>query len=55
MLPETTSAPTALTPNTFIRTRHVIKRWNTSAGGSGTSYSNGSVYPFTMSTTLYAQ
>jgi uncharacterized repeat protein (TIGR02543 family) len=55
MSPETKSAPTALTPNTFTRPKYKFARWNTVADGSGTSYANGAVFPFTAATTLYAQ
>jgi outer membrane protein OmpA-like peptidoglycan-associated protein len=33
----------------------VFGQWNTAADGSGTSFANGAVYPFTTPTTLYAQ
>jgi hypothetical protein len=55
MTPETKSAPTALTPNVFTRSKHKFARWNTVADGAGMSYANGVVFPFTASTTLYAQ
>jgi outer membrane protein OmpA-like peptidoglycan-associated protein len=55
MTPETKSAPTALTPNTFMRPKHIFAHWNTAANGSGTSYANGVVFPFTAAITLYAQ
>jgi hypothetical protein len=55
MSAETESAPTALSPNVFTRTKHVFAQWNTAANGSGTSYANGASYPFVTSTTLYAQ
>ncbi len=55
MSTQTESVPTALTPNVFTRTKHVFAHWNTAANGSGTSYANGSSYPFATSTILYAQ
>jgi uncharacterized repeat protein (TIGR02543 family) len=55
MAPETASAPTALTLNTFTRTGYTFTGWNTVAGGSGTAYADGATYPFTASVTLYAQ
>jgi outer membrane protein OmpA-like peptidoglycan-associated protein len=51
---ETKSAPTALTPNAFTRAKHVFVRWNSAPDGSGTNYTNGAVYPFTKSITLFA-
>jgi hypothetical protein len=41
------------TPNNSYATS--LTSWNTSPDGSGTSYELGSLYPFTESTTLYAQ
>jgi uncharacterized repeat protein (TIGR02543 family) len=55
MANETQSAPTALTPNAFTRTGYTFAGWNTAANGTGTSYADGASYPFTASTTLYAQ
>jgi outer membrane protein OmpA-like peptidoglycan-associated protein len=55
MTPETKSAPTALTPNVFTRSKYKFAHWNTVADGSGMSYANGVLFPFTASTTLYAQ
>jgi outer membrane protein OmpA-like peptidoglycan-associated protein/methionine-rich copper-binding protein CopC len=52
---ETKASPTALTPNEFTWSKHMFDQWNTAADGSGTSFANGAVYPFTKSTTLYAQ
>jgi uncharacterized repeat protein (TIGR02543 family) len=46
---------TNLTATSFIKTGCTFAGWNTLANGSGTSYSNGASYPFTASTTLYAQ
>jgi len=55
MAAETASAPTPLTLNSFTRDGHEFTGWNTTADGSGTTYADGSTYPFTSSTTLYAQ
>jgi outer membrane protein OmpA-like peptidoglycan-associated protein len=55
MPPETKASPSALTPNTFTWAKHAFSQWNTAADGSGTSFANGAVYPFTTSTNLYAQ
>src|ERR1700691_6240375 len=55
MPPETASAPTTLTANAFSRSGYSFTGWNTVATGGGTSYANDASYPFTASTTLYAQ
>jgi uncharacterized repeat protein (TIGR02543 family) len=55
MAGETESSPTALTANSFTNTGHTFVGWNTSSSGSGTSYADGSTYPFSASATLYAQ
>ena len=52
---ETAAVPTALTPNGFTKTGYNFTGWNTLAGGGGTAYGNGATYPFSASTTLYAQ
>ncbi len=49
------SSPAALNANAFSFTGSTFLGWNTAANGSGTAYSNGATYPFTSSTTLYAQ
>lgn len=49
------NAATALTANAFTKTGYTFAGWNTLAGGGGTSYANSASYPFTSSTTLYAQ
>ena len=41
--------------NAFALTGYSFSNWNTVANGSGTAYTNGGVYPFTASATLYAQ
>lgn len=55
MANQTASTSTALTANTFTRAGYTFSGWNTAADGSGTSYANSANYPFTASTTLYAQ
>ena len=55
MATESESSPAALTPNRFRRTGYTFTHWNTARNGSGSSYSNGAVFPFTSSTTLFAQ
>jgi uncharacterized repeat protein (TIGR02543 family) len=52
---ERSSAPRALTPNSFHRAGYVFVRWSTTTNGTGALYTNGAVYPFGSSTTLYAQ
>jgi uncharacterized repeat protein (TIGR02543 family) len=46
---------TALTANSFTKTGYTFSGWNTAANGTGTAYVDGASYPFTSSTTLYAQ
>jgi uncharacterized repeat protein (TIGR02543 family) len=55
MAAETASAPTALTANKYTRAGYTFTGWSTAANGVGTAYKNDAVYPFTASTTLYAQ
>jgi hypothetical protein len=55
MANETASVATDLTANAYTRTGYSFAGWNTVATGGGTSYANGASYPFTASTTLYAQ
>lgn len=55
MATQSAGAATALTANAFTRTGCTFASWNTSAGGSGTSYTNQAQYPFSASATLYAQ
>lgn len=52
---ESLNVATALTPNGFTHSGYSFNGWNTAANGGGTSYPDGSVYPFATSTTLYAQ
>ena len=51
---QTASAPTALTPNAFVKSGYVFSAWTTLPSG-GSSYGNGAIFPFTAPTTLYAQ
>jgi uncharacterized repeat protein (TIGR02543 family) len=55
MANETSASPENLTANGYTRTGYTFSNWNTNANGSGTSYLDGSSYPFTSSATLYAQ
>ena len=56
MASETSSVPAALTTNIFTRTGYTFTGWNTVQNGvGGAPYADGASYPFTSSTTLYAQ
>jgi uncharacterized repeat protein (TIGR02543 family) len=55
MTPERHSASTALTSNRFTRAGYTFVDWTTAANGSGATYANGATYPFTKTTTLFAQ
>jgi uncharacterized repeat protein (TIGR02543 family) len=55
MTNETASVATNLTTNAFTRTGYHFAGWNTLANGTGTAYADDASYPFTSSTTLYAQ
>jgi uncharacterized repeat protein (TIGR02543 family) len=44
-----------LTLNTFTRAGYSFSGWNTNAGGTGTAYADGALYPFSANVTLYAQ
>jgi uncharacterized repeat protein (TIGR02543 family) len=55
MTPESASAPTTLSPNSFVRKGYTFVDWNTNANGSGISYANGALFPFVAPTTLFAQ
>jgi uncharacterized repeat protein (TIGR02543 family) len=44
-----------LTMNSFTYTGYTFSGWNTAANGSGTSYTDGSLFTFAANTTLYAQ
>jgi uncharacterized repeat protein (TIGR02543 family) len=52
---QTASTTTTLSTNTITKNGYTFTGWNTAANGSGTPYGNGAQYPFTSSTTLYAQ
>jgi hypothetical protein len=54
-VPETDNAPSALTLNGFTLAAYTFAGWNTAADGSGTAYADGSTFPFTADTTLFAQ
>jgi hypothetical protein len=49
------STATALRSNTLSRSGFNFSGWNTAADGSGTPYADGASFPFTSSTTLFAQ
>lgn len=55
MAAQSSGVSTTLNTNTFTRTYAAFLGWNTAADGSGTSYANGTTYPFTADLTLYAQ
>ncbi|MCX6413710.1 MAG: InlB B-repeat-containing protein [Actinobacteria bacterium] len=55
MTAQTSAVSDQLTSNTFMRTDYLFMGWNTTAGGTGTTYVNRANYPFTSSETLYAQ
>jgi len=52
---ESANQPTALAGDTFTWAGHTFAGWNTAPDGSGTSYGDGALYPFTTGATLYAQ
>jgi uncharacterized repeat protein (TIGR02543 family) len=55
MAAQTSNATANLNANTFTYTDRVFNGWNTSADGTGTTYSNSVSYPFLANITLYAQ
>lgn len=55
MAPQSESAPTALTLDSFKWSAHTFVDWNTAANGSGVSYANGDLFPFSTATVLFAQ
>jgi outer membrane protein OmpA-like peptidoglycan-associated protein len=55
MAPERRATGAPLTINRFTRSGYNFVKWSSAANGSGASYVNGATYPFTTSTTLYAQ
>jgi uncharacterized repeat protein (TIGR02543 family) len=52
---ESSSAPEALSVNTFTDSGYIFTGWNTQANGGGTAYAGGASYGFGASVTLYAQ
>jgi uncharacterized repeat protein (TIGR02543 family) len=52
---QTSSATANLTANTFTYADRTFTGWNTSADGTGTSFSNSQSYPFLTNLTLYAR
>lgn len=53
---QTRTSEGALTLNAFTRSDfYTFAGWNTRQDGNGTSYGDGAIYPFSSSTTLYAQ
>jgi DNA-binding beta-propeller fold protein YncE len=52
---ETSTIDAPLSGSSFFNFSGAFVGWNTTADGSGTSYSPGATYPFTASVTLYAQ
>jgi uncharacterized repeat protein (TIGR02543 family) len=55
---ESASAPTALSlfsTGNMTQTNSYFIGWNTSPTGTGTYYTDGAIYPFTSSVTLYAE
>ena len=55
MFPEQSSAPEPLTQNAFSYSGYTFSGWNTAANGTGTSYADQAIYPFSASVTLYAR
>lgn len=55
MRSETRSVPTALSANRFTRAGYTFVGWNTAANRGGVAYRAGATYPFSSSTTLYAE
>ncbi len=51
---QVSSSASSLTSNTFSRNGYVFNGWKTSANGQSVDYVDGAQYPFTSSTTLYA-
>ena len=51
----TLGTATALSPNSFTRNGYTFTGWNTSADGSGTSYTDGQSVTLTNDLTLYAR
>lgn len=49
--------PTPINPNTYVRSGYAFTGWNTATNGTGTSYANQGIFPFSggIGTSLYAQ
>ncbi len=54
MAPQIDNAPTALSTNGFSRSGYSFVGWDTSSAGSTVVYTNGQIYPFSASTSLFA-
>jgi uncharacterized repeat protein (TIGR02543 family) len=55
---QSANTPTALRlfqTGNMTQTNSYFTGWNTAANGSGTAYTDGAIFPFTATTTLYAQ
>ena len=55
MATQTAGIPTNLNANTLTRSNYSFAGWNTVANGTGYSYSDQGLFPFSTDTTLYAQ
>ncbi|GEP28517.1 hypothetical protein E3O11_09255 [Cryobacterium levicorallinum] len=55
MTAQSGSASGTLMLNTFTRAGYLFSGWNTAADGSGVPFADGTHFPFTSNTTLYAQ
>lgn len=57
MAPETENinVSAALTNNAFTKSGYAFSGWNSATNGTGTSFTNGELVDFTVSTTFYAQ
>ena len=55
MAPQSASASTSLTTNTFTRAGYTFAGWNTAPGGGGTPYADGASYNFIGDLELHAQ
>lgn len=53
--PYESGATVTILGNTFTRSGYTFDCWNTSADGTGTSYTSGDTFAITADTTLYAQ
>ena len=55
MANQTSTSSAALTQNSFARYGYTFDGWNTDPNGNGVTYADGATYPFSSSTTLFAQ